>query len=339
MKSVKDVNVIGHISAGNFGDEMMLHGLLRDDRLHGKNVVVHRSQDTDWLEPGRRAMGVVFVKRYSFTAIRALASGPTILCGGTTFHDANAGTGALRQALAIYLILARLTISKIFGFENHALAIGVGPVHRRLTKFALLVLARIAEITVRDEPSRGALEGLGILVPIEPDLAFSVEAVERPLSGDAKILLVAPCSLQQGGSLSAGRVAEIFETQGMNEVRILAFNRDGKYADVGVARSLQSELDSLGVNASLVDEVDSIYGVLAEFASASLVIAGRFHALVAALVQDTEVIAACYHEKMVNLAVQFGIAEVSSIEPSCAVPSTLLSEGVDLRSSSDSPAR
>lgn len=196
-RHLKRVLVFGYLGGRNFGDELMLIGLIDELRQRGADAIriitpaghlpAHLEGQVQLAYP-RTAAGVT----------RALLwASAFVVCGGTMFHDSfgDARHRAYRRNLAA--IAGLCAAARAMGRKVLLLGIGMGPFHRRSTKAtARLAIASASEIRVRDRSSFKDVEALGdpeAKLSLGSDLAFGVMArLPAPASQDPPALVLSP---------------------------------------------------------------------------------------------------------------------------------------------------
>lgn len=169
--------VCGWLGSTNLGDELVFAGMrsliaqtfaspticavsvdpqatVRD---HGVTAIDHRRVDR--IERAARTADLV------------------VLGGGGLIQDRT-------SALNLPYHLSRLGLAALGSTPLVALALGVGPLTTRLGRRLASTLRWAQAVTVRDEPSRELLEGLGVPAELAADAAFHLD---RPLEGGSAI--------------------------------------------------------------------------------------------------------------------------------------------------------
>ena len=221
--------MIGHLAAGNLGDEMMLRGLLPALRSRGHRVVVLRSRPSDWCDPRPDEPGIRYAPRLGLTRAARIRR-PLLLCGGSHFHDADAGQPRARHLVAMGLLAAQLLATRVGGGRYHLVSIGLGPFHSRLGRgLTRLVLRAASTVTVRDEASRRWAEELaGVDAPLVDDLALCCEELRsaRPSPGGPVLVVPVPDPTSPGGTQPSSAEVEDLSAVvgGRGRVALLSIN-------------------------------------------------------------------------------------------------------------------
>ncbi len=315
----KEILAIGHLGAGNVGDELMVEALRSSLAEHDVNVVALRSRRSDWMDP---RPGVSTSMRNSW-ARWSRARTPLVLCGGTQLHDGDAGQRPVRNTVAMSLLVAQFVVAKLSGARVHLVAIGVGPLTRRSTRLLARLLVRIADsVTVRDRPSLEAVRSISSrrVVRVD-DLAFIAPSLlqrrqrrsENEGCGDGVVVITVPDPHEVGASIpEAELVRSVAEALPGEPIVVAPLNRTDR--NLAAATNLVEALD--GAQLYLPDAgSECLATILDRLGSSRLVISARYHGVVAAGIMGIPCIAVPYHRKVSDVAEQFGF--ISTTGPLC----------------------
>lgn len=254
-----------------------------------------------------------------FRAIRFMRKADVMIMPGTgmlgDFGDRPLGMpfDMFRWCLAARLVGTRIA------FVN----VGAGPIRHRVSRWLLTSAASMADYrSYRDAASRDFMESVGIDIgrdSIYPDLAFKLPVPQSPNPDPLRPLTVGVGVMryrgwygfeQSGDGIFEGYVAKVtmfvsyLLAQGYR-VRLLTGDEDDRHA---VAAILTALGDAAPQELSC-EPVHSLHDVLSQVAQTDLVVATRFHNVVAALMAGKPVISLGYAEKNALLLGQMGLAE------------------------------
>jgi polysaccharide pyruvyl transferase WcaK-like protein len=299
--------IIGHLCNGNFGDELMLRGLVSRLAGLGASSVVLRSRPHDWMDP--RPADATYIGRLSRQRLRQLRT-PILLCGGTHFHDADVEVARLRSNAAIALLSSQMVANRLAGATYHLVAIGVGPLEGRGARaITAATLRRAASITVRDTQSQEEVRRLsGREAPLVPDLGLlAPELRSTTAPPDAPYAVVAPVPDPSRPGESIPSAAEVSAVLGRTGLPVRVFPLHRSEGNLTSAQNLASRVPGARVELG----TGGLASLITELAGAEVVLSARFHGLVAAAALGRPVIAAPYHPKVQTLVDEVGLAQVS----------------------------
>lgn len=314
--------IIGHYGGRNFGDELMLLGLVR--LLGRRDDSAIRVQTPDGtISPDLRRLGVeAGYSRAPGQILKGIWWADTVvLGGGTMFHDGYPDEryrDYWRNLLALALIF---TLARLLGRHVSLIGIGVGPLHRWRTRaFTTLIKLAANDITVRDRQSYddlAALPGGAGKVTIADDLSGFVplpekESATRRLLG---ISLVPPAVVSGAEQVAveafydalAVQVSEALGSGAFDGVMLISANV-GKDSDQAVALQM---LWLLGAPVGRVEHLVFAGDPLAfaqQIGRCSLVVAARYHVAVVARAMAVPTIWLAYQRKVADAAQNSGVA-------------------------------
>ncbi len=315
------VFLVGYYGTNNVGDEAIRLAVERAaDRL-GVDIVrfATRGPSSDPRAVPVRGAGVW---RY----LRAVVEADRVVLGGG---------GILKDEglrLPVELLLTALW-ARLLRRPVALLAVGVGPIHRRIGRWLVAATSRLATIrTVRDEASAVELARLGVArvaVGADPVVTLAERQPPTRAAGEPRRLVVSirPWYLGEGPERQAARrrlraaVADairIARAAGWQVALVpLYWPRDRDEA-----RQLLHEAELTG--AEIVDAPLDWDGLTARVAAADLVIAMRYHAVLCAAMHGRRTIALAYEPKVSALAADLGLTAFD-----VAMPAQL--DGLDAR--------
>lgn len=320
------VLVFGYFGGRNFGDELMLLGLIAELRERGAGairIIAPHGKVPRHLE-GQ-------VERAYRKAPAGLASGLAwasafVVCGGTMFHDSfpDERHRAYRRNLAA--IAGLCAAARLLGCKVLLLGIGIGPLRRRFTRAAArIAIAAASEIRVRDRCSLEDIEALSGGSPklsLGRDLAFFA-ATQLPVAAphERPILVVSlvPPDLV---STSSSAEAQAFLDYLLEALR--AHLEEHSEWRVAVLAAAVGEVDDDRLVAEHVTERLSAafpgrvellpfngdpFFFLRTIASARAVLASRYHVATAAELVGAPTLWLPYQRKVADGAAEFGVED------------------------------
>ena len=303
-----DQLIMGNLMGRNFGDDLMLHGFLREDRPEGRRVVLCQVMPTTTAElpPG------VDVQPLSVRALvgAARGGGNVVVAGGTQMqylrsHPRVPQYLVLVKWLCVYLVL------RLVGSKLEMRSVGMSPFESRPSALLARMCCRLqSRITVRDPVSLDMIVGWGIQAEHEEDLALPYLrwwAAGRGADTDeqAPYTVLAPAF---ANFHLEWWVEQVRRTVPLGEHLVLfASGRQSSGSDDTVNRELAAALGT-----DYPCSFHSFEGETAEslrvIAGAARVIAARYHVVLTARFFEREIIADVYHPK-VNDALTYGPAD------------------------------
>jgi polysaccharide pyruvyl transferase WcaK-like protein len=229
-----------------------------------------------------------------------------------------------------YDILGWSVIAKLCGCRLLFVSVGVGPIRNPISRCFVKAALLLGDYrSYRDDFSRHYAESLGVQTATDsvyPDLAFSLPRAMLPRSrertGDSAVIGIGLMNYYS-------RVGQIVEDVGIyntyttsvvslmikllergHAVRLLigdvVYDEKTRF-DV---RRLVEERGWTYDDENIIDEpASSVSEILSQLAATDVVVASRFHNLVLALMLGKPVVAVSYHEKIVELLNQVGLAQ------------------------------
>jgi polysaccharide pyruvyl transferase WcaK-like protein len=292
-----DVLLVGAFGQGNPGDEALCAAFLGS--LADRDVVVASAAP----DVTTRLHGGAAIANRPWTVAAALRRADTVVVGGgTVFKSLRPATGRRPAALlvnACALTAAAHALGKPVAFVG----VGAGDLRGRTARRLAGWLVRHADLLVlRDEESAAALTEAGAPAPfwIGADPAWSVRPrafAPRPAEGRRPTVTVAISHHAGDARLLANLGAALAPLCADHDVRLQPWQADGD--DVAIAGRLR---ERLGRAATVVEAPVDLDDATATFAGDRLVVALRFHALVAAGLAGTPVLAIAHEPKLAGLS-------------------------------------
>ena len=294
-----NVLLVGAFGQGNPGDEALCAAFLQ--ALSVDDVVV-ASRDPAATTAQHRVRAV---SDQPLTVARELCRCDAVVVGGgTVFKTLRPSTG--RRATALLQNACALTAAaKAAGKHVAMVGVGAGDLRGRQPRLLVRWLIRHADLLVlRDEESAAALTEIGSPTPfwIGADPAWSLRGRRPDISGDAaerrRSVTVALSHHAGDDRLFANLAAAIAPLGASHEVRLQPW-QTGPGGDVEIAERLA---ERLGGDVKILDPPTDLDAAITTFADDRLVVALRFHALVAAGLAGTRSIAISHEPKLAGLS-------------------------------------
>jgi polysaccharide pyruvyl transferase WcaK-like protein len=282
-----------------------------------------------WVSGAPRLVRLVVRVPYEFArvvkVITFLRTTDIVIVPGTGVLD-DFGVGPLEEPLDLW-IWTRL--ARIMRTPFWFLSVGAGPIENSVSRALMLGAANKAWLSYRDETSRAFMESIGHDVSgesIAPDLVFGTEP---PTSGrerrgegetvDVRTVAIGVMAYDgwRGGDADGPVWATYFDK--MVELCVSLIGSGwrveflvGEDSDLDAVAAVGSELDRLAgeaVQSWSSRSIRSFAEVLEVVGAVDLVIATRFHNVVAALISETPVISVEYSSKNRSVMVDFGLGD------------------------------
>lgn len=314
--------ILGHYGGRNFGDELMLVGLVR--LLRRKQPVAIRIQTPDGsVSEGLRQLGVE--QGYGKSPAEILKglfwADTVVLGGGTIFHDAYPDEryrGYWRNLLLLSVIFA---LARILGRHVSLAGIGVGPLRRRRTKaFTTLLKWSAHDISVRDQQSAddlAMLPGGQSKVRVADDLsAFASIALAGPVGKAGKVIGLSlvppevvsgaePVDVEAFYAALGDHLAAVLASGAIDGVMLFSANV-GKDSDLLVAARMTERLASHAGRVEHVRFDGDPVSFVQRLAECAQVLAARYHVAIAASTLDVPTLWLAYQRKVMDAAPAYG---------------------------------
>lgn len=320
------VLVFGYFGGRNFGDELMLLGLIEELRARGARairIIAPNGKVPPHLE-GQ-------VERAFRKAPAGLASGLAwasafVVCGGTMFHDSFPDGRHRRYRMNLAAIAGLCVAARVTGRKVLLLGIGIGPLRRRFTRAsARIAIATASEIRVRDRRSLEDIEALSGGSPklsLGRDLAFFGAAqlpVAAPKERPTLVMSLVPPDLV---STTSSAQAEAFLDRLLE--RLVAHLEQHPEWRVAVLAAAVGEIDddrlvaahvASRLSAAFRGRVERLsfegdpFSFLRTIASARAVLASRYHVATAAELIGVPTLWLPYQRKVADGAAELGVED------------------------------
>jgi len=302
--------VAGWVGSTNLGDELVFSALRRRLAALGAGVSAVS------VAPAATAAdhGVATVDHHDVAGlVRAgRRSAAVVLGGGGLLQDRT-------SAVNVPYHLARVVPARLAGTPLGVVAIGAGPLQGRGARALVrAALAGSAVVTARDRPSAELLSRLGVQpVEVTADLALSLPLPEAPVA-DRLVVCLRPWTTRRGRlPVALGRAGEVAPWFVAGAAAAL----DAAAAATGLAVhfvALQGDRDG-PLHDQVAERMSSpataarpgLDEVVGEVARARVVVAMRYHALVAAVLGGRPALSLGYDPKVDALAGELGPGAVA----------------------------
>lgn len=286
----------GYYGKGNGGDEALLAATLQMLPKEVKPIVLSGNPAQT-----RKMYGVDSCDRFNgIQVFQALQQSQAfILGGGSIMQDAT----SLRNPIYYGSLLG---IAQGMGLKTIALAQGIGPLHRSLSRWiAKRAFERCHAVSVRDDASAEILANWNISPLIAPDLVWGLEP--SPVKGlwDLPAPRVA-VNLRSHPQLTPNKVAALtqalIEFQKATETCILLVPFQASQ-DLALAEAIAPQLPGAHKIVSLKDP-RQLKGL---FQGVEMAIGMRYHSLIMALAHQCRAFAISYDPKVTQLMAQLQV--------------------------------
>jgi polysaccharide pyruvyl transferase WcaK-like protein len=313
----------GYFGGRNFGDELMLLGLLSDAAEAGFSSVAIVTPDGQVPSHLTKRVATAFPRTVVGILKGMWWAGSFAICGGTMFHDGYPSKRHRKYRLNLVALAGLCLLARSFGLNVILAGVGLGPFRRQLTilmtKIALMSATRVI---VRDNQSYREALSLKIGPPrliesqdlsVNSGIRLEFREQVRPY---ISISVVSPdltsitssADVQEFHERLAAEVAAYLRSNDTIDVRILI---------VGVGRNDSDEFISLAFadlfSGELRERISIVYfdGDPILFSqiigNSKAVLATRYHVAVAAHLLGVPCFWIAYHRKLIDTANAFGV--------------------------------
>ena len=294
------VLLVGAFGQGNPGDEALCSAFLA--ALSDDDVVVASSDPASTA----RRHGVRAIANTPWSVARQLRRCDAVVVGGgTVFKTLRPSTGRRPTALLRNACLLT-TAARATGKRVAMVGVGAGDLRGKTARSLVRWLVRHVDLLVlRDEESASALSDVGAPAPfwIGADPAWSARprlVDERGHAADRRPSVTVALSHHAGDErLFTNLAAAIAPLCRDHDVRLQPWQTGSGSDDLAIARRLG---DRLGGGARIIDPPTDLDAATAAYATDRLVIALRFHALVAAGQAGTRMLAVSHEPKLAGIS-------------------------------------
>lgn len=338
----ENVAIFGLFGCGNLGNDASLEAMLsflKDKRPEAKLLCICRAPDivaetfgieTAAIRPAKRQGAAHIIDHLLlraptiagsfFKAVRTIRKAGIMIIPGTgildDFGDRPSGMpfDVFRWCLAARLMGTRIAF----------VSIGAGPIGNRLSRWLMTKAAQMADYcSCRDLASLKFLANAGVDISrdaIYPDLAFKLPVPQQQASDAIAGRLAVGVGVmnyrgwygfkEQGQAVFDNYVAKIamfveLLLERGHSVRLLT----GDEGDVPAIEALMAALEKTDADRLFYEPVHSIHDVIAQILRTDLVVATRFHNIVAALMAARPVISLGYAAKNDLLLEKMGLGD------------------------------
>lgn len=299
------VLLAGWVGSTNLGDELVAAGMLRlCDAVGAEPLVLSRDPTATRSVHHRPAVGADLLT----AALAAGRVGAGILGGGGLVQDET-------SPLNLPYHFARVAALSARAVPWAGVGLGVGPLHTKVGRRLASTLRGATRVSVRDQGSADLLAGIGVRgVEVAADLAFHlpppsvapddvVTVSLRPWIGSGGHVL--PVGWRRDVDTTpewfleaaAGQLDALAETTGLR-IRFVALQTDRDHAlHERVADRMRTSPDF---------RTPGLESVVSEIARGQLIVAMRYHALIAAVLGARPAVAIGYSPKVEALATELG---------------------------------
>ena len=311
----------GYFGGRNFGDELMLLGLIADSKRRGYSEISIMTPDGELL-PHLKEQVTHAYRRSPIGFLKGLLWADAFgICGGTVFHDAypDVRHRSYRKNLLALSIL--LWIARSSGRSVSFFGVGMGPFHRPLTKFLTRIAVKAAVyVEVRDTQSFSdicELCGNRDKLIVGEDLGFSAMRKNTILevvpenSPNVVVSIVPPSITSTVSTTEAAEFRNDFvrvliaflKRQKEWTVTVLVPASDTEYGDKKIAKEFALDLsEQIGERINLQPFTGDPTEFLSTLSKASLIIAMRFHIALASEILRKHVLWIPYQRKVQDAA-------------------------------------
>jgi polysaccharide pyruvyl transferase CsaB len=294
------VGVSAWVGSTNLGDELVFASLHAKVAERGAKAVAFSVAPDATLRDHR----VPAVRRPRGLLELVKGMDALILGGGGLLQDET-------SALNLPYHLSPLVVARARRLPVAGIGLGAGPLRRASSRRMVAAALRSMDITVRDVPSAELLATLDLQSTVGADLAFGLAAPPVPVGDSVALCLrgwaggggAVPVGWRRPASPgwfvagAAELVDQLVDETGL-EVRLIAFD---PHRDASLLREV-AERSQRGAEVVL----PTLETVLAEVASARVVVAMRYHAAVAAALAGRPAVLIGYSPKVSALAACLG---------------------------------
>jgi polysaccharide pyruvyl transferase WcaK-like protein len=318
--------IIGHYGGRNFGDELMLDGLLQG---LGKRGVTHAyifCPDALFKRPYPITYPVTPVQSRSIKGVikTIISSDMVILGGGTIFHDAYPADRHGRYRKILILLASIFVLARFLGKKVYLLGVGVGPLRRPLTKFLTTLVKWSAHgISVRDESSSidlARLPGEDAKTVVANDLSYLASYIcLSNVSVDELVVGISIVPPEVVGDASEGTVNMTYDTivdtiveynrLSSKPVHIQLFCANiGTDSDIGTADKVARRCSKEGLSVTTTVFTGDPGKFAGQLSRCHAIISARYHVCLVADTLKRPLLWLGYQRKVLDAAHQLGQA-------------------------------
>jgi polysaccharide pyruvyl transferase WcaK-like protein len=305
--------VLGHFGGDNAGDEAILEGtchLLAAVDVDAIRVVARRS---DYRPSPGLPVAVETIRPDPVALFRAVLGASTVVfAGGTHFDDQFGGTRRLRHYRYLARFLAVFALARVARRPVVALGQGIGPLpHRPGRLLARVLFALVPNGTVRDDASYRLARQLGAGTGWRRtfDSAAAAPGLWREGEERAAVAGIAPVfGTAPDGLWPACATALLcaYERGAIDAVHVIAFRSGDREHDLDAATELVTALAG-SVTVTGTEFGGNVTEIADALGTCRVVLCGRYHSLVLALLAGAVPVVLPAHAKLVDAAALVGL--------------------------------
>jgi polysaccharide pyruvyl transferase WcaK-like protein len=307
--------LLGHFGGRNAGDEAILDGTCHLFASIGitRVRVVTRCSDYRPVTSAPVEVETVFASPTGIIGgLRGASS--VVMCGGTHFNDNFATARRIRHYRYLGLYLGVLALARIMRRPVVAIGQGFGPLlHPTGRLLARALFFVVGAGTARDEASLASARRLGASTQWQAtfDSAAASALVEGTVGHPRDSLVIAPVhgtAPAELWSTCAQVVDATWDTLGLERIEICTLRTGSRESDRAIAARL-----ALGLRATaslrITAFADDVADVVAVMRRGRVVLCGRYHALVLALLAGAVPVLLPAHRKLLDTAELVGLPD------------------------------
>lgn len=360
----KRIALFGLFGCGNLGNDAsltaildLLHRQIPDasitcicpapevvTKTHGVRALRFGLQDSDTTPAGMLARLLPTRLAALVRVMRCREFDLLIFPGTGILDDFGASAWTLPSSILVWCAAMR-----VHGGRIAFVSIGAGPIHHPLTRIFMKWSARLANYrSYRDVVSKDFLDGLGLDVrgdDVFPDLAFSLPTADQFALPEGREPVVGLSVMSYYGwrhDRDAGqeihrsymRKMEIFVRWLLSRgyrVRFLMSDQADRAAADDLIATIAARSPAPPAGALLADVAHSLHDVMRQVAETEVVVATRFHSVVAALMHGKPVISIGYAKKNEVLLSEMGLGKftqnIEKLDPDLLIEQFLELQG------------
>jgi polysaccharide pyruvyl transferase WcaK-like protein len=311
--------LLGFYGRGNFGDDLMLAGLVNYLRSNGMETISVIS-GIEGVVPD----DCIYIRRTKISILKAIFNSSYLIQGGgTIFHDSYVGLAKYKYFLNLGLFALIFLIARCLRKKVWIVGAGIGPLNSKIAKLlSSISLNLVNGIIVRDEASY--IDALGLLPNSKKlfrshDLAFLADLSHLNSSVDDKIFRygISICDVSDFFDDSLGEpwtylaktinnMPELFDRLDVELCFISLFDGDSSLSDEIISRKLVQKL-KVKCKIRFVTYTGSINLFIREVININFFLATKFHACILAMCLKKPFVALAYNRKVRDLSAEFSL--------------------------------
>lgn len=311
--------LLGFYGRGNFGDDLMLAGLVNYLRSNGMETISVISG----IE-GAVPDDCIYIRRTKISILKAIFNSSYIIQGGgTIFHDSYVGLAKYKYFLNLGLFALIFLIARCLRKKVWIVGAGIGPLNNKMARLLSSISFYLVNgIIVRDEASY--IDAMDLLPNAKKlfkshDLAFLAEQGHSNCSPNDKTFRygISICDVTDFFDDSHGEpwthlaqtinnMPEIFDRLDVELCFISLFNGDSSLSDEIVSKKLVQKL-KVNCRIRFVTYTGKIDLFIKEVSNVNFFIATKYHACILAMCIKKPFVAIAYNRKVRDLSAEFSL--------------------------------